>query len=426
MVVCENTPRSFSMDANTLHKVREAFTSIPEHDSRAKIGPRAFITSLVVAVGSGNKHRTSLADRRRLLGVITGLGLARSSFWQRMSSKITTRYLFLALQNICQMLANKMKLDREILGKLGVDGVCLVDSTCAPLPDKASGCFPAPRNNICPAGAKLHLALSLFGGQTFWAMITAATTHDRMAFPSLEKLKGHLVIFDLGYWNYRFIEELIAGGVFFLSRVKANAKITVEATPPCPKWSAPLGKPLRPRTWRKYRGDIIEMLGSIGGKSNMRIIGFWNPSSKAYHFYLTNLSVNAEVIWPLYRLRWQIELFFKAAKSYFALADIASANETIIINTMIAALAGAMLSSPIAHSVLARETPQRKRAVTILRAAAVISKVSQDLAKLIIFGGKTRIRNLTQLLESYANELVDPNYKHRPTSLERINSMFAS
>ncbi len=58
----------------------------------------------------------------------------------------------------------------------------------------------------------------------------------------------------------------------------------------------------------------------------MLSVGFWNPSEKCYHWYITNLKVAAHLIYPLYRLRWQIELIFKACKQSLNVNRLTSNN----------------------------------------------------------------------------------------------------
>lgn len=122
--------------------------------------------------------------------------------------------------------------------------------------------------------------------------------------------------------------------VFFLSRVKSNAVIRIKEV------IQGLGKRvigqslLAPDVSRK-KGNIIEVIVEKIHQDNTlryRVIGFWNPVEKDYHWYLTNLTAAAYLIYPLYRLRWQIELIFKACKNSLNANEITSANDNIIEN----------------------------------------------------------------------------------------------
>jgi len=75
-----------------------------------------------------------------------------------------------------------------------------------------------------------------------------------------------------------------------------------------------------------------------------RVIGFWNPVEKGYHWYITNLVAAAYLMYPLYRLRWQIELIFKACKNSLNVNQITSGDENIIESLLLTSIA-AHLSS---------------------------------------------------------------------------------
>ena len=411
------------MDASILSKIRQSFLDIPEHDNRASIGPREFLIALITAMVNDSGQR-SLANLRRQLMSSLGASLARSSFWQRLSSKRLTSFLSQCIRQLVTRLAGSLSINAEIAGKLGVKGVYLHDSSSITLPKNAKRDFPAPRSNVIPAAGKWHLCLNLFSGIGEWFCVTEATCHDRLVFPPFAMLRGMLIIFDLGYWDYELLADLMNNGCYFLSRVKNNALIEITGIPACQKWKKPLGKNLFSLNWKTFRGSTIEFIGTVRVEelvyADMRVIGFWNDAAKIYHWYVTNLSVNADLIYPLYRLRWQVELIFKAGKSSLNLADIPSGNYNIIINLMFAAIISNLLAQPLARMTLQNATKEIQASISVQRAGFVFNHVAPELLTYLVTGLRKALNDLKKKLLHYATELIDPNFKNRPTSLRRL------
>ena len=130
-----------------------------------------------------------------------------------------------------------------------------------------------------------------------------------------------------------------AGG-FFLSRLKSNAVIYIaEGVQGLPKQV--LGQALLSLDCSHKKGNIIEVFTTKiyeGKLLRYRVIGFWNPVEKGYHWYITNLLAAAYLIYPLYRLRWQIELIFKACKNSLNANQITSGDENIIRSLLLASI----------------------------------------------------------------------------------------
>ena len=414
------------MDASILSRIRQSFLGVPEEDGRASIGPRLFLIKLIMAMVNDSNRRSLANLRRQLLASVDG-GLARSSFWQRLSSRRLTKFLTQTIRQLVAGLAGKLSVNADILGKLGVRSVYLHDSSSITLPKKARGHFPAPRNNVIPAATKWHLCLNLFSGIGEWFCLTEATCHDRNGFPPLEMLKGALIIFDLGYWDYQLLADLMNSGCYFLSRVKDRALIEITAIPSCQAWKKPLGKNLFAMNWSKFRGPIIDIIGTVRLKdmadADMRVIGFWNEAARTYHWYATNLTVRAELIYPLYRLRWQVELIFKAGKSSLNLADVPSSNYNIIVNIVLAAITANLIAQPLARMTLQNAVKEIQASISIQRAGYVFVHVASELMAYLITGLKADILAVEEKLLRYATELIDPNFKHRPTSMRRIAIM---
>ena len=112
----------------------------------------------------------------------------------------------------------------QILQPLGVTAIWLVDSSSITLWASAKNRFPGTRT---AAGIKWHAGFDLLAGMLTWFQLTPTKTHDRKCFPAVELLKGKLVIFDLGYWDYGLLYAIEKAGGLFLSRLKSNAVIPI-------------------------------------------------------------------------------------------------------------------------------------------------------------------------------------------------------
>jgi hypothetical protein len=328
-----------------------------------------------------------------------------------------------------QSYACKLSITSALLKTLNVTAILLLDSSSSSLPKAAKDIFPAPRSNVAPAAIKVHLCFDLFLGAVSWFKLTPATTHDRKGFPPLLSLVGKLIIFDLGYWDYQLMADIKKIGGFFLTRVKTNATIHVlKVIKGLPKekyegWS------LFDRMLPKKKNKIIEVLGhfSLNNKFlfEARVIGFWNPIKHHYHWYVTNLLVPAELIYPLYRLRWQIELIFKAFKSCMRLADLPTANPRIIYTLIYAALIATMIAHPIANILSLEFKKENKMTPSHQRAGMMMVHCAKEFIEFLVSQSVKATKTLIDKLNLQKKEVFDPNWKKRETSLARAIRLVA-
>lgn len=405
---------------NVLKDLQMRFTAIPNSDPRAKIGTGSLIATLVFFFGR-DRHGRTLEALRKMVQEQFKTPLSRGGFWERLAARKLRDTLETLACSLVQAISHRLTISEKLLKVLGVNSILLLDSSSSTLPKAAKAVFPAPRNNVAPASVKLHLCFDIIKGAVDWFNITEATSHDRNSFPDLVSLKGKLIIFDLGYWDYCLLAQIIAVGGFFLSRVKSSACIEViKVIEGLPKHFEGWGD-LFDRKFPDHPSKIIEIIGSFSQNYKpvfeARVIGFWNPIGKQYHWYVTNLLAPAKLIYPLYRLRWQIELIFKSLKATFRLADFSTANSNIIHVLLFAALIATIIAHPIAfilaeeHHASANATPSFQRAAMVIASCAglfidfLLSKKESDLTELI------------QKLSRQTLELFDPNYKKRKSAL---------
>jgi len=319
------------------------------------------------------------------------------------------------------------KIQQKALSKLSwlsiFKDVFIYDASPIRLPASLSNKFPGNRKNHSPACFKLSAlyTMSLRGVQ--WLKISDQKTHDSQILPDLEQLKGSLFLFDLGYFSHKFLYKLSEIDVWFICRLKANSvPIITRVVKGIAKRY--IGSPLNEKV--NLRGPIVELWAKLmlpgKGFIEVRLIGFRFPKTKQYRWYATNLTTSmllAHWIYPLYRLRWQIELFFKSLKSVLNADQITSGNENIAL----AIVYSSILSSLIASSIIIEEALAfshiELKSITAQRLMTVYSIVAHSLAQCLI---AKRIPNifLQKILHSLLHLLMCPNRKHRPTSLEVV------
>ena len=338
----------------TLNGFKQCFDQIPDNDGRAKIGPRQFVIALIFSLHIMDRGTRTLDALRRAVTKATGTEIWRGGFWERLATERLFKFLLILVQAAMQQMSDIVLPGAQLeslMTLLKVKGILVLDSTSITLPDMAGAVFPGPRNNVASAVVKWHNCFNLCGGSIKWFDLSPGTSHDSNHFPDLSLLVGYLIIFDLGYFDLCTLQAIANVGGYFLSRIKSNTVIHIEEVVKGLPRSF-VGKRLFSARIPKGK-SVIEIVGSFSdGLFYFRVIGFWNPIDNCYHWYVTNLDAPAKLIYPLYRLRWAVELFFKMAKSSWRLSDIASANPNIVYNLTLSSIVVTILSQPLAFKLV--------------------------------------------------------------------------
>jgi len=415
------------MDLGTsLNGFRQCFNVVPEHDNRSKIGPRQFVINLIFNLNAMDRGKRTLGALRRSITKATGLPMWRGGFWERLATERLFGFLLLLVQTAMQQMSNIVLPGHQLqslMDFLKVKGILVLDSTSITLPEMAGAIFPGPRNNVASAVIKWHNCFDLFGGSIKWFDLSPGTSHDSNHFPDLSLLVGYLIIFDLGYFDLCTLQAIANIGGYFLCRIKSNTVVYIEEVVRGLPESF-VGKRLFSARLPKGK-SVIEVVGSFGGGLfYFRVIGFWNPIDNCYHWYVTNLSAPPKLIYPLYRLRWYVELFFKMAKSSWRLSDITSANPNIVYNLLLASLVVAILSQPLAFSLVTLKYKDENEVPipSVQRAGIVVANASPELRDFLLTGRASAESKLISCLKLFTDELIDPNRK-RESSMQRVLRM---
>lgn len=222
--------------------------------------------------------------------------------------------------------------------------VLLHDSTVEPLPAALAGAFPGPANGRRRryASLKLQFVCDLLQGQVLHLSLSGFTRNDQSAAPDILPLlqKGDLLIRDLGYFALKVLEQIADKGAFFLSRYRQDVLLfdpsgrpmdLASLLRPGQAWDGkvllghekvparlvaqPISQSLANERRRRARCNRDRRLNP--SKDRLYLLG-WN-------LFVTNVPKAvwpAQAFHPIYRLRWRIEMIFKAWKSHLGLRQL--------------------------------------------------------------------------------------------------------
>ena len=261
--------------------------------------------------------------------------------------------------------------------------VCLLDSTGFALPEHVASVWPGSGGDGPKAGMKLQLMLDYKTGEYVNIAPTDGVTPDQSYITEAVKLleSGELLIFDLGYSKKEALFDIADSGAYFVSRlnhqlglydeddsgtltnldlVKKLRKSEKKGTIACEfhVWITDGVRRLKVRVIAERVSDEVanERRRKIRQKAKKK--GYTPSSSYLYlqgwSLYITNAGLEllpAESVSLVYGIRWQIELVFKAWKSYHGLAEVKGKRperiECFIYGRLIMMVIMAVLSSSI-------------------------------------------------------------------------------
>lgn len=223
--------------------------------------------------------------------------------------------------------------------------VLLHDSTVEPLPEHLAELFPGPGNGRKRryASIKIQFVCDLLSAKTLRLSLSGFTRNDQAASPDILPLlqPGDLIIRDLGYFVLKVLEKIDLAYAFFLTRYRHGVLLY----DPKSGQAIHLAKLLRPGqsldrpVWlgrekipvRLVAQPVSQVLANQRRRQARANRDYrLNPSPEhlyllGWNLFVTNVPRSvwpAKALQPIYRLRWRIEVIFKAWKSHLGLRQL--------------------------------------------------------------------------------------------------------
>ena len=196
--------------------------------------------------------------------------------------------------------------------------------------DLCLSAFPWADFRTTKGAIKLHVGLNHAGYLPEFVTITDGKTSDIEAGRALDFPKGSMVAIDRGYNDYAWYNQLTEKGIFFVTRLKSNAKTRVVS-----RRMVLSGKGLT-------SDKTIEFTGALTVKKcpiQLRRIGYRDPETGKHYIFLTNnFKLAAKTIADIYKARWQVELFFKWIKQNLKIKSFIGTSKNAVMTQIWIAL----------------------------------------------------------------------------------------
>ena len=190
--------------------------------------------------------------------------------------------------------------------------------------------FPWAEFRTTKGAIKLHVGLNHEGYLPEFVTVTEGKTGDVTIGRTLQFPKGSMVAIDRGYNDYAWYNQLTEKGIFFVTRLKSNAKTRVAQRRPV-------------LTEKGLSSDqSIEFTGVQTAKRcpiRLRRIGYRDlETGKHYVFLTNNFKLAAKTIADIYKARWQVELFFKWIKQNLKIKSFLGTSKNAVMTQIWIAL----------------------------------------------------------------------------------------
>lgn len=287
------------------------------------------------------QNSCSLRQHAILLGITSGITVSKQAVHKRLAAHLPE---FL---QACLGAAIRFRLaaDRS-LGAGGFGRILVQDSTCVSLSPRLAARFPGPANHTgkSQASVRIQCLYDLLSESFAWFSLSAFTRNDQSAATDVLGLlkPNDLLIRDLGYFTLASLKGIAAAKAFFLTRWRYKVALL----------DCDTGEPLNLRRLLRP-GTTLERSVLLGENKKLpvRLVAIALPEPVAnerrrkaranrdrrlnhsadymyllgWNLFLTNadaLRLPIQQVSKLYRLRWRIEIIFKAWKSHLGLTRI--------------------------------------------------------------------------------------------------------
>ena len=344
------------------------------------------------------------------------------------------------LEKALSMAARPRASDRGAL--VGFDHVYIIDSTTFDIHPSLSGVFKGSNGSGSPASMRIQLVLDYLSGRLYAecgdTKLCDAPTLQRLVDTHALDVSGTcLFLADLGYFKIATCYSMSQQGLHFVLKLPFRLTL-LDAS----------GTPLDLKAILKGHPESFDVAVNMNGQP-YRLVAQKLPESvvnqrlrKAnktakdnhgrgitddyrlflgYAIFLTTLppAYGMNILFALYRVRWQIELVFKTWKSILAIHKIRSARLERLMCEVYGKLIVAVLSSTMAA---AAETDRDVIIVSLHRAMRLLQAVAEQWARAIVQGGLALSSFVAHQIRQIARLCKKHRQKTKPTIETRLQA----
>ena len=264
-------------------------------------------TSLRVLVQRFNAH----ANHHYHLNV---RDIRRSTLADALATRTTAPFMDF-VRTLCAHHARQIRKDSH-------DILTLLDSTSIALnPD----IFRFAHSNSHNCGIKLHLLSDAKTQLPLYVDLTPSTVNDIKNAQTMPLHAGYHYVFDRGYCDYRWWQEIDAQNATFTTRLRKGARYQIVAEQPC--------DPAHPHL-RKDQHIRLEQVPEM----RLRRIEIAREGRQPLIIVSNRLHDSAQMLGEAYQARWGIELLFKWVKQHLNLKKFLGHSENAVKLQILSAL----------------------------------------------------------------------------------------
>jgi len=355
-----------------------------------KVGPWAFLQAICLTVLGA---RPSLQAAAVFAGFCGKSVISRQGIWKRIGPRSAAflRQITLALLAV-QSKASHLVREGAFAA---FQRVLIEDSTVMSLAPSLAQAFPGGANQSGKksAAVKIQAVYDLLAGRFLRFALGPFTRNDQAAAGDVLSLlrPGDLLLRDLGFFALPVFRAIAAQGAFFLSRLRHQVWI-----------GTPDGRPFHLlahlRRYGRFDGQVL--LG-LQEKLPVRLVAVPVSSATAserrrrllqnrdrrlrpsperlallgWSLMITNVPPqvwDAPTVCNVYRVRWRIEILFKAWKSRFHFTALPAGSAAYVETLLWARLLLVTMTCPLLEDAFGRPARTRSAPLSLLKAAPVV------------------------------------------------------
>jgi len=242
------------------------------------------------------------------------------------------------------------------------DAVRLIDSSKLRLTGRSESWVKPMRNHHF---AKIHVVYDPHAVLPLETVVTANTVSDLTPAKMMDIEPGVTYVFDLAYYKYDWWHKLDAAGCRFVTRMKTFTKLTKITERPLCKGDSSILADRSGVLARQFQRGPNAWCGPL------REVMIERDGDKPLRLVTNDFEATAQEISDLYKLRWEIELFFKWIKQNLKLKHFIGTSENAVkIQIYIALIAFLILKA--AHG--AQKSIPKLQAFTRLARLCIMSR----------------------------------------------------